>query len=78
MDEDLAIDVLHEIEHFVRETQSELLETIIHFCEIKQIDVETMATIILRNENTLGKLQHEAMKKSLLKERTATLDILFE
>lgn len=78
MDEELAIDVLHEIEHFVSLTQSELLDAIIHFCNVKNIDVETMATIILRNENTLGKLQHEVMKKSLLKEKIATLDILFE
>lgn len=78
MDEELAIDVLHEIEHFVRETKTELLEAILHYCEVKNIDVETMATIILRNENTLGKLTNEAMKKSLLKERVATLDVLFQ
>lgn len=78
MDEELATDVLHEIEHFVSETNSELLEAILHFCDIKHIDVETMANIILKNENTLGKLQHEVMKKSLLKERNATLDALFE
>ena len=69
-------ELLYEIESFALTTKTEFMDAIIHFCKIKNIDVETMAVIISQNESLKGKLFVESMQKNLLKEKFAILPFL--
>jgi hypothetical protein len=69
-------ELLYEIESFALNSGVEFMDAIIHFCGIKNIDVETMATIISQNESLKGRLFVESMQKNLIREKFAVLPFL--
>ncbi len=64
----------YEIELFVRQSNTSYIDSIIHWCQIKNIEIEFVAPIIKKNMALQAKIQSEGESLHFLK-RIARLPI---
>jgi hypothetical protein len=67
-------DFVKEIELLVVEKNIDFFEAVMHYCETKNIEVETAASLIKQSTTLKAKIQFEAENLNLLK-KTARLPI---
>lgn len=61
-----------EIEKLVSLSKEDYVDAILHYGEKNNIDVESLAHLVLQNQNLKGKISLECMKRNLI-EKVATL-----
>ena len=61
------------IEELVSGTDYTYMEAIVHYCKETELEIEVAATLV--NQNLKAKIQSEAMKLNMLKDKSATLPL---
>lgn len=62
------------IEDFVEENDTDYIDAVIHYCEIHEIEIETVGALICKDLNLVSKIQTEAEALNYLK-KTSQLPI---
>jgi len=63
---DIILDFMKEIEHIRRDGKSDYIDAIVHYCEEKEIEIESIIKLIRKNSLLKSRIQEEAESLNIL------------